>query len=77
MDKKKISSNPRRFKSIRQKTSFRFPHIVNEEKKEVWVYIVSGFPTTLAVPHLMKIHYPGYKSCLCNRETFISIGGRL
>ena len=77
MDKKKINSNPRSFKSIRQKTSFRFPHIVNEEKKEVWVYIASGFPTTLAVPHLMKIHYPGYKSCLCNRETFISIGGRL
>ena len=24
---------------------------------EVWVYIASGFPTTLAVPHLMKIHY--------------------
>ena len=77
MDKKKINSNPRSFKSIRQKTSFRFPHIVNEEKKEVWVYIASGFPTTLAVPHLMKIHYPGYKSCLCNRETFISIGGKL
>ena len=77
MDKKKFSSNPRRFKSIRQKTGFRFPHIVNEEKMEVWIYIASGFPTILAVPHLMKIHYPGYKSCLCNRETFISIGGRL
>jgi hypothetical protein len=77
MDKKKISSNPRRFKSKRQKTSFRFPHVVNEEEKEVWVFIASGFPSTLAVPHLMKIHYPGYKSCLCNRETFIRIGGKL
>ena len=77
MDKKKISSNPRRFKSKRQMTNFRFPHVVNEDKMEVWVYIASGFPATLAVPHLMKIHYPGYKSCLCNRETFISIGGRL
>ena len=77
MDKKKISSNPRRFKSIRQNGSFRFPHVINEEKREVWVYIASGFPTTLAVPHLMEIHYPGYKSCLCNKETFISIGGRL
>ena len=77
MNKKKISSNPRRFKSIRQETNFRFPHFVIEEKKEVWVYIASGFPSTLAVPHLMKIHYPGYKSCLCNRETFISVGGRL
>tara|TARA_B100000287_G_scaffold185130_1_gene175073 strand:+ start:394 stop:627 length:234 start_codon:yes stop_codon:yes gene_type:complete len=77
MDKKKISSNPRRFKSKKQKTSFRFPHVVNEEKKEVWIYIASGFPTTLAVPHLIKIHYPGYKGCLCNRETFIGIGGKL
>ena len=77
MDKKKISSNPRRFKSIKQNTSFRFPHIVKEENKEVWVYIASGFPTTLAVSPLMKIHYPGYKSCLCNKETFISMGGKL
>ena len=77
MDKKKISSNPRRFKSIKQNTSFRFPHIVNEENKEVWVYIASGFPSTLAVSPLMKIHYPGYKSCLCNKKTFISMGGQL
>ncbi len=77
MDKKKISSNPSRFKSKKQNTSFRFPHVLNEEKKEVWIYIASGFPSTLAVPHLMKIHYPGYKGCLCNRETFISIGGKL
>ena len=77
MDKKKISSNPRRFKSVNQKSSFRFPHVVKEEKKEVWVYLASGFPSTLAVTPLMKIHYPGYRSCLCNKETFIRIGGKL
>ena len=77
MDKKKINSNPRRFKLMNQKSSFRFPHIVKEEKKEVWVYIESGFPTTLAVCPLMEIHYPEYKSCLCNKETFINIGGEL
>ena len=77
MDKKIINKNPRKLKLEKSSSGFRFPHIVNEEKKEVWIYIASGFPTTLAVPHLMKIHYPGYKSCLCNRETFISIGGRL
>ena len=48
-----------------------------EDKKEVWVYIASGFPTTLAVPILMKRHYPEYKSCLCNRETFLKLGGKL
>ena len=77
MDKKKINSNPRRFKLMNQKSSFRFPHIVKEEKKEVWVYLASGFPSTLAVTPLMKIHYPGYRSCLCNKETFIRIGGKL
>ena len=77
MDKKKISSNPRKFKTLKNNSTFRFPHVVIEDKKEVWVYIASGFPTTLAVPHLMKINYPGYKSNLCNRETFISIGGKL
>ena len=77
MDKKIINKNPRQFTSKKSTSSFRFPHVVDEEKKEVWVYIASGFPTTLAVPHLMKINYPGYKSNLCNRETFISIGGKL
>ena len=77
MDKKIINKNPKKFRLEESNSSFRFPHVVNEEEKEVWVYIASGFPATLAVPNLMKIHYPGYKSCLCNRETFISIGGRL
>ena len=77
MDKKIINKNPRKFRLEKSTSSFRFPHFINEEKKEVWVYIASGFPSTLAVSHLMKIHYPDYKSCLCNRETFIRIGGKL
>ena len=77
MDKKIINKNPRKFRLEKSTSSFRFPHFIDEEKKEVWIYIASGFPSTLAVPHLMKIHYPHYKSCLCNRETFIRIGGKL
>ena len=77
MDKKKISSNPRMFRPLNNNSIFRFPHVVIEDKKEVWVYIASGFPSTLAVSPLMKFHYPGYKSYLCNKETFISIGGKL
>ena len=77
MDKKIFNKNPRRFRPEKSTSSFRFPHVVDEVKKEVWVYVASGFPTTLAVPHLMKSNFPGYKSCLCNRETFISIGGKL
>ena len=77
MDIKKTSTNPHRFKTVKQTSSFRFPHIIKEDKKEVWVYIPSGYPSTLAVTPLMKIHYPGYKSCLCDRETFIHLGGKL
>jgi hypothetical protein len=77
MDKKIINKNPRKFRPEKSTSSFRFPHVVDEAKKEVWVYVASGFPTTLAVPHLMKSNFQGYKSCLCNRETFISIGGKL
>ena len=75
--KKKISSNPPRFRTLKNNSTFRFPHVVIEDKKEVWVYIASGFPSTLAVSPLMKIHYPGYKGCLCNKETFIKIGGKI
>ena len=77
MNKKKILSNPRRFKTLKTTPSFRFPHIIKEENKEVWVYIESGFPSTLAITPLMRIHYPGYKSCLCNKETFIKMGGKI
>ena len=69
--------NFEKFKTLKNSSTFRFPHVVIEEKKEVWVYIASGFPSTLAVSPLMKIHYPGYKSCLCNKKTFISMGGQL
>ena len=77
MDKKIFNKNPRKFRPEKSDSNFRFPHVVNEEKKEVWVYIASGFPTTLAVAPLMKIHYPDYKSCLCNKETFLKLGGKL
>ena len=77
MDKKIVSSNPRKFKTLKNTSSFRFPHFIKEDKKEVWIYIESGYPSTLAIPHLMKIHFPGYKSCLCNKETFIKLGGKL
>ena len=77
MDKKIFNKNPRRFRPEKSTSSFRFPHVVDEEKKEVWVYIESGFPTTLAVGPLMEIHYPEYRSCLCNKETFINMGGEL
>ena len=47
---------------------FPLPHTVDEEKKEVLIYIPNGMPTVLAVPGLMKKHYPGYKGFIVSKE---------
>ncbi len=32
----------------------KYPHFVDHKKKEVYIHIESGFPTTLGVPHLVN-----------------------
>ena len=56
--------------------SFFRPHIVIEEKKQVWILIESAI-TAMGVGSQMKRHYPDYEACLCNRETFLRMGGKL
>ena len=46
----------------------KYPHFVNHNKKEVYIHIESGFPTTLAVPHLVKQNYPSYTVVLVSKE---------
>ena len=46
----------------------KYPHVVNHEKKEVYIHIESGFPTTLGVPHLVNQTYPTYKGVLVSKE---------
>ena len=77
MNRKIKGKNKRGFSRDNTPPRFFFPHIVFEDKKEVWIYVESGFPTVLAVPILMKRNYPDYKSCLCNKETFLELGGKL
>lgn len=36
----------------------KYPHFEDPEKKEVYFYFVSGYPTTMIVPHLMEKYYP-------------------
>ena len=36
----------------------KYPHFEDPEKKEVYFYFVSGYPTTMIVPYLMKKYYP-------------------
>tara|TARA_B100000282_G_C31439776_1_gene357465 strand:+ start:322 stop:501 length:180 start_codon:yes stop_codon:yes gene_type:complete len=46
----------------------KYPHVVNHKKKEVYIHIESGFPTTLGVPHLVNQNYPTYKGVLVSKE---------
>lgn len=58
------------------KESFWFPHVVIEEKKQVWIY-VSNHISAMGVSNLMKKFYPNYEACLCSRETLQKLGGKL
>ncbi len=54
----------------------KYPHFVNHKKKEVYIHIESGFPTTLAVPHLVKQNYPTYKGLLVSKEYLTQLQNR-
>ena len=51
-------------------------HIFIEEKKEVWVLCESSI-SAMGIGAVMRRSFPDYKLCLCNRETFLKLGGKL
>tara|TARA_Y100001938_G_C7858487_1_gene314379 strand:+ start:253 stop:471 length:219 start_codon:yes stop_codon:yes gene_type:complete len=51
-------------------------HIFLEEKKEVWVLCESSLGA-MGISAVMKKSFPEYKLCLCNRETFLRLGGNI
>ena len=51
-------------------------HIFIEEKKEVWVLCESSI-SAMGIGAVMRRSFPEYKLCLCNRETFLRLGGKL
>tara|TARA_B100001996_G_C18608767_1_gene572857 strand:- start:39 stop:272 length:234 start_codon:yes stop_codon:yes gene_type:complete len=51
-------------------------HIFIEEKKEVWVLCESSI-SAMGIGAVMRRSFPDYKLCLCNRETFLRLGGKL
>ena len=59
-----------------RKPNFRLPHSVIEDKKEVWILCESSI-TAIGIGAMVKTHYPDYKPCLCNRKTFLEMGGKL
>jgi len=44
-----------------------WPHIVDHERKLVRVYVESGYPTVMAVPHVVRRVYPDYDVALDSR----------
>jgi len=51
-------------------------HIFKEEEMEVWCLCESSL-AAMAISSRMKKSYPAYKVCLCNRKTFLAMGGKL
>ena len=51
-------------------------HIFIEEKKEAWVLCESSI-SAMGIGAVMRRSFPDYKLCLCNRETFLRLGGKL
>ena len=52
------------------------PHIFLEDKKEICVLCESSI-TAMGIGSYIKIHFPDYKFCLCNRETFLKMGSKV
>ena len=51
-------------------------HIFLEDKKEIWALCTSSL-SAMAISARMKKSFPQYTLCLCNRETFIRMGGKV
>ena len=67
----------KRVRKLNRFSNFFLPHIVLKEKKQVWIFVENGLPTTLAIRPLMKQLYPKYESCIFNKEKFLSRGGKI
>ena len=51
-------------------------HIFIEDKKEIWALCTSSF-SAMAISKRMKESFPQYTLNLCNRETFLRMGGKI
>ena len=51
-------------------------HIFNEEKKQLWVLCQSSL-TAMGIGQYCKSAFPEYELCLCNKETYLRLGGKL
>ena len=61
-----------KFKDSNQTT--RNFNVKLEEKKQIWVLCESSI-TAMGIGSYVKSAFPDYELCLCNRETFLRMGG--
>ena len=54
--------------TINDWTLDRWPHRVDHENHEVFGFVESGWPTTMAVPNLVAREYPGYTAILVDHD---------
>jgi len=52
-----------------RKSEFPFPHVVIEEKKEVWICIDSSV-TAIGIPALVKQYFPGCTGHVASEDYF-------
>ena len=65
------SNYTNKYKKKKGKNPIPFPHIVLENKREVYFRIVSGWPATLTVKPIMREHFPDdYKGYIASDETW-------
>jgi len=51
-------------------------HIFVEDKKQLWVLCQSSL-TAMGIGQYCRNAFPDYELCLCNRETFLRMGGKI
>ena len=51
-----------------RRRSFPWEHYIDEEAKTVYVHIPGGYPTTLALPIVIRQFFPDYEGKLCSQD---------
>ena len=52
------------------------PHIFDDVNKKIWVLCESSI-TAMGIGSYVRSAFPDYELCLCNREIFLRIGGKI
>ncbi len=51
-------------------------HLFVEEKKQIWVLCESSL-TAMGIGSYVRSAFPEYELCLCRKDTFLRMGGKI